>query len=444
MSTKLVNHIYKLKRGTEEAIHKLNPTLGAGEPIVVFCNDGAVRLKIGDGKTAYVDLKFLNQENDESLRALLTEVATLRKEIDNAGDSVFLLSKVAVNAIDDKSLSDRITKAILKRAPMDIISEGNIAIISGESDIIGAPSETVSYVYTGTYWEPITSTPSINDIVFDEDLIYTESIGSLEPPTGNGYGVLNTTGKTIKEVLNSILVKRKSPSKTNPSMALSVTNIGAFEVGSKVRVGFSVVTNPGAYEFDTDTGVTFSSPKALFGSKNVRDYSGTFEEITVAESTNLAFKFSVQYSDGKVPKDNLGDPDASCKITSGTLTKTHPTNLTGYRGWFWGSKTDKTAIDIDTLSSDKIRDLGSGVLKKFPDKVTATNMKQLFFAAPAGKVNSLRVTHSINGAPQTVEKLPTTIKVAGYNGYSPAEYDVFYINNDNATTATDTYLVTVS
>ena len=39
----------KLKRGTEQDLASRNPRLAKGEPIIVFCNDGAVRLKIGNG-----------------------------------------------------------------------------------------------------------------------------------------------------------------------------------------------------------------------------------------------------------------------------------------------------------------------------------------------------------------------------------------------------------
>lgn len=441
MSTQLVNHIYRLKRGTEEAIFEANPILGPGEPVAVFCDNGVTRLKIGDGKRTYTDLPFINQENDESLRLLLQEVSSLRKEIDNAGDSVYILTRAAVNAVDDKSLSDRISKAILRRNPLDIISEGNVAIISGPSDIAGAPDEVVSYVYTGVYWEPITSTPSINDIVFDEDLIYTEPIGSLATPS-NGHGVINATGKTIKDVLYSILVNRRSPKTLSPSITLTSTNIGAYEVGTKIRVDYTVGTDNGSYEFDDATGVKFNSCNTTFNGTSIRAFSGTFAETTVSDDTNLVLKCSASYTDGICPRDNLGDADATAQIKAGTLTATHSTRLTGYRGWFWGYKGSSNALNINSLTSDQIRSLGSGALKKLPSTITVNKMKQIFFAVPKGSVKGVKVSNSVNGAPQTVNG-PLTVEVTGDNNYQPIEYDVFYVDNDNATTSTDTYKVTV-
>lgn len=62
MSTKVQNHTYKLKRGSEDIVNEYNPVLLRGEPIVIYCNDGCTRLKIGDGVTALLDLPFVTSE----------------------------------------------------------------------------------------------------------------------------------------------------------------------------------------------------------------------------------------------------------------------------------------------------------------------------------------------------------------------------------------------
>lgn len=60
------NVTYKLKRGADEALRRLNPILAAGEPIVVFCSNGQIQLKIGDGKTPYTELTLSTQIPDEA------------------------------------------------------------------------------------------------------------------------------------------------------------------------------------------------------------------------------------------------------------------------------------------------------------------------------------------------------------------------------------------
>lgn len=73
--SQLVNHKFKLKRGQQEAVERVNPVLEAGEPIAIFCKDGKTRLKIGDGITAYNDLNFIGDDND-------TEILTYPTELD--------------------------------------------------------------------------------------------------------------------------------------------------------------------------------------------------------------------------------------------------------------------------------------------------------------------------------------------------------------------------
>lgn len=101
MSTRIINHIYKLKRGTEEAIFEANPLLLAGEPLVVLCDDGIVRLKIGDGKTEYVDLPFINQENDEALQQLTIAYNELVDALDNVLDGT-TATQSHIKSLDSK------------------------------------------------------------------------------------------------------------------------------------------------------------------------------------------------------------------------------------------------------------------------------------------------------------------------------------------------------
>lgn len=90
-----VNHKFKLKRGQQEAVERVNPVLEAGEPIVVFCFDGKTRLKIGDGVTPYKDLNFIGDDND-------TEILTYPTKLDfpslPAKEQIFYLYKASNEA----------------------------------------------------------------------------------------------------------------------------------------------------------------------------------------------------------------------------------------------------------------------------------------------------------------------------------------------------------
>jgi hypothetical protein len=152
MSTQIIKHVYRFKRGTEEAIFNKNPVLLAGEPLVVLCDDNIIRFKIGDGRTEYVDLPFINQENDQSLKALIKEVELLKDEINNAGDVVFKIDGEILASTSGSSVSKRISNYIRNINPIEMFIQGNVAIISTPSkDVLGGyVYET--YTYDGQEW----------------------------------------------------------------------------------------------------------------------------------------------------------------------------------------------------------------------------------------------------------------------------------------------------
>ena len=62
MAEQIIEHTYHLKGGNEDAVNRANPLLDRREPIVVFCNDGITRMKIGDGVHRYDELKFIGEQ----------------------------------------------------------------------------------------------------------------------------------------------------------------------------------------------------------------------------------------------------------------------------------------------------------------------------------------------------------------------------------------------
>ena len=61
------NNTFKLKRGQQSAVEQANPLLQAGEPIVIFCNDGKTRFKVGDGYTLYNDLEWTSGDSQREV-----------------------------------------------------------------------------------------------------------------------------------------------------------------------------------------------------------------------------------------------------------------------------------------------------------------------------------------------------------------------------------------
>ena len=59
MAEQILEHVYRLKGGEQEAVERNNPFLERREPIVVYCKDGITRMKIGDGIHKYNELDWV-------------------------------------------------------------------------------------------------------------------------------------------------------------------------------------------------------------------------------------------------------------------------------------------------------------------------------------------------------------------------------------------------
>lgn len=66
MAETVIEHLYKLKGGEQEAVERNNPLLERREPIVVYCNDGITRMKIGDGVHRYNELSWIGGESTDN------------------------------------------------------------------------------------------------------------------------------------------------------------------------------------------------------------------------------------------------------------------------------------------------------------------------------------------------------------------------------------------
>lgn len=103
MATKIVRITYQLKRGPQSVIEANNPILAEGEPIVIFCEDGSTKLKIGDGQTPYLELDYIggtiNEDSDGDVVSI---------EID---DTLSVYSENPVqNKVITKALADKVDK----------------------------------------------------------------------------------------------------------------------------------------------------------------------------------------------------------------------------------------------------------------------------------------------------------------------------------------------
>lgn len=287
-------------------------------------------------------------------------------------------------------------------------------------------------------------TVSAKNVVFDTDLVFTESFGRYIP--SGGKVTIPANGKSWHEILVDAFSQDKNPAVTAPSVSLTANKVKAYEVGTKVTPDYSAVLNPGRYEYGPETGVVATTwnitNSETSDAKNTP--TGTFKELTITDSTNYSITAQASYSEGSVPLTALGLPYNDGKIKAGSVSATK-SRITGYRNSFFGTLSDKSkAVDselVRSLSGKSGKALSNGNVFSISIPVGAI---RVVFAYPA----SLRDVSSVldvNGMNAEIKSAfsHSKVSVEGANGFSGIDYKVYVLDMAKANDAANTYKVTI-
>lgn len=385
--------------------------------------------KIGDGVHTYSELgdKFISEKEIKSLIAAIPSYE---------GPMVYEVTL-------GEHTHDAATVLAALVAQVSTPKGGDIGIV--KSPIDGVHLEYTAFVYdkTAKAWAAMDGNYCVDNVYFKDNLTYTANIGVLTVPA-SGSGTIEAAGKNIKNVLDTILAQEKNPTTTQPSYSLSLTNAGAKEVGTQISPAYTGTFNAGSYTYGPATGVT-ATYSVTDGSETLTTKDGTFSQITVGDGTNYKITGTCTYTAGATPVTNLGNEYAAGKISAGSISRTSAA-ITGYRAWFCGYKAnaERDPSNADAMTSSFIRALGTSQNGSFPSTMNTTNMQQMYFAAPTGKVSKVAVANAVNGAPLTVTKASFTVNVEGANGYTAQAYDLFYVSNAVAESGASKWNITVT
>lgn len=324
---------------------------------------------------------------------------------------------------------------------------GDIVIV--KDPIVEGNFQYTAYVYNGTAWAAMDGNYNAKNVYFDQDFTFTEAIGTVSIPS-SGSTTVEAEGKNLYEFFASIFAEEAYPTTPTTSASISSSNIGAKEVGTNIAVAYSFNTSAGDYAYGPANGVVWSDHTATFNGETKTGSSGTFTSLQVTDDTSLTIVGSVEQSAGAIPVTNLGNeyPDAQIKAKSWTDLKKG--TLTGYRAWFCGYKNGDNALaDPTAITGAQIRALGNSANGSWKSSMNISQMKQMYFAAPAGKGYKPAVKDAATTAPQTVLG-PITVYVPGANDYVAASeaanggmaYDVWYVANADAASGSATVNIT--
>ncbi len=379
-----------------------NPVLLNGE---IGLETDTYKLKVGDGVNSWNDLRYY-----------ISPMGFYEATVENGGDHIVAINEVVGSA----------AKEI-----------GDIAIV--KETISGDKVAHTGYIWDGSTWKAMDGNYNAENVYFDQDLVTTSAIGNIT--LQNGQATISAAGKNLKQVFDTIFVKAKDPSITQPSVSITLTGAGAKEVGTEFTPGYSVSFNAGNYQYGPATGVTATYAVTDTASHSSTTATGSFEKFTVEEGTDYSISVTASHTAGTNPKNNIGEEKANLAIVAGSKTATS-SKVTGFRGWFQGYYNGTQAIaDPTAITSSQIRAFGvkNGA---FTTSVNTNQMKQMFFAAPKGVVKDIKVANAVNGAPQTVNK--TSVQVEGANNFAAVEYDLFYVSNAVAESGASKFTITVT
>lgn len=416
MAEKIVNARVQNAYDTAENWNTNNPVLKAGE--LGIESDTGLH-KVGDGTSTWKQLHYAG-----------TDTAAVGALIEAAEDNMYALTPSG----------EEEDTAVL--ATVGSPKKGDIAVIKR---VIAADKHSyTAYVYDGTKWEAADGNYNANNVYFDQDLIITANIG-VQTVGSTGSKTLDTTGKNVKQVLDMIMAAEKNPTITQPSVSITCSQMGNYEVGTQVTPQFSVALNAGNYQYGPATGVTATGYTVTDTDDNTADQaSGSFPQITVSDDENYSISATVTHTEGAVPKTNLGNDYAAGKIAAGSKSGTKGT-ITGHRKSFYGTTTDKGAATTSAI----IRGLAgksSGALKDgstFTVPIPVGALRVLIaYPATLRDVTSIKDVNGMNAEIKSGFAL-SRVQVEGANKYSAIEYKVYTLDFATANDTANTYSVTI-
>ena len=365
-----------------------------GEVGIEFLTDGKVKMKVGDGVKAWSELSYFGGEESKTF-----QVGSLDEIVDTdlaVGDTAIVKSAIYEDAEH---------------------AESNKYSYTG-------------YVYNGTGWAAMDGNYSANNVYFDEDFTFTKAIGTVTIPAA-GSTTVAAAGKNIKEFFAGLFAAEQDPTKTEPSVGVTLTGAGAYEVGSVVTPSYAATFEDGKYTYGPEpTGATVESWEVTSTAGESFDTAtGTCAELTVVDGTNYSVTAKATYTAGAKGLTNLGN-ESDVQIAAGSKSKTSSA-VTGYRSFFYGVLDTSTAEA--PLTSEIIRGMTNGgaynAAKSFTLNGSAT-AKRIVIAIPSSSTRSglkeVILTSAMNTpVTDSYVKTANAVQVEGANGYTAVGYDVY-------------------
>lgn len=443
-----LNTIITLRQGTTAEWASSVVRLREGEMGLEYLTDGTVKIKAGilgeDGQgKLWADLPYIGSDVKS---ANVFQVELAEGDID---DITAIEAKVAEENAEKQDGDVAIVKALIAEGRYSYTSYVYEAAldVEGEDSTHGWSAMDGNYSAANVFLKD--KITLAGDYGKDSRNDKITSIGNLR------IGDEIAAGTSLQSLLMDMLSQRLQPSATPTQPAASITLYtdgatkkviaGAVEVGTTINPYYVASLSAGSYTYGPATGITASSyavnstgRKTVDGATadtaedSATTATGSFNSFVVDDDTSYKLSVSIPHEAGAVANDNLGsESNPKVQIAAGTKTANSGT-VSGYRAWFCGYKNGTNALaDATAITGAQVRALGNSANGSWKSSMDVSQMKQMFFAAPAGKGYKPVIKDASTTAPQTVLG-PITVSVEGANGFDAIDYDVWYVANASA------------
>ena len=389
----------------DEIILKGEPTIAIPDGYVPGSSDITLFrpiFKIGDGEHVWADLPEVGNSSlvFEKTDVNVSDSDFLNTELPNAVPGTFVIvtsTLVEDNPDTEENEEKNSQTAYVSKTVQD--EEGNEV----------------------TVWVALDGNYSADTVYFEDDFMLAgdfDKVGNYKVNT-----TLAAKGKSLTDVMSSILTKELEGKITAPSCSITLNEAGDYEVGTIITPTFTTTFNKGSYSYGpSDTGVTATSYTARFNDEVIAKNSGTFKDYMVVDGTNINASLVVDYSDGVLAKTNLGN-DGTNKILAGSCSR-NSSSIKGYRNIFYGVRTTD-----DTLDSNVVRSL-TGVRSDITTTISIDSVgsepNNIVVCCPINKsITKVEMPSSLYADVTSFFEHIGSVSVTGANGNEPMNYVVY-------------------
>ena len=285
--------------------------------------------------------------------------------------------------------------------PVDNVYVGDFGIV--KTQITNDKNSHTAFIYTANGWAALDGNYDANNVYFDEDLLVTTKIGTIQTLT-NGQAILPAKGKTLKQVFSSLIAEKKNPTATLPSGMVELTNYenGNYlvEVGETITPTWKTTFSSGSYTYGPATGVTSTQANVYLSSNSsnskginageMNNKTGSLTAFQIKDvSTKHYAKVNYGWTQGTSnPQNNFGEvyTDTSKNLPIQAASGKSDTStyyIQGYRKAFFGSRI--TPIDINSHNIRSLEDNANSSNSTLTVSVEE-GANQVIIAVPKGRI----------------------------------------------------------